>query len=57
MTAAQESRIAGHSAAVAGKHCLEYGAAEARSLLPPDPLANADHDEPRRTEAPATAAQ
>ncbi len=57
MTATQESRIVGHSAAVAEKHYLEYEAAEARSLLPPDPLVNVDYDEPRKTEVPARAAQ
>lgn len=34
----QESRIVGHSAAVAEKHYSEYDAREARHRLPPDPL-------------------
>jgi len=38
LTPAQESRIVGHSAAVAEKHYLEYEAKEARSKLPDDPL-------------------
>jgi hypothetical protein len=46
MTPAQESRIAGHSTAVAEKHYLEYEATEARALLPPDPLTEVDEDEP-----------
>jgi hypothetical protein len=45
------------TAAVAEKHYLEYEAAEARSLLPPDPLVDVDHDKPRKTEVPARAAQ
>jgi integrase len=38
MTAKQESKIVGHSAAVAERHYEEYEAAEARRLLPGDPL-------------------
>jgi len=38
MTPAQESRIVGHGVAIAEKHHLEYEAADARDLLPPDPL-------------------
>jgi len=40
LTPAQESRIVGHSAAVAEKHYLEYEAKEARSKLPDDPIAD-----------------
>ena len=38
LTPKQESKIVGHSAAVAEKHYSEYEAQEARALLPPDPL-------------------
>lgn len=38
LTPAQESRIVGHSSAVAEKHYLAYEAKEARTKLPDDPL-------------------
>ena len=41
LTAAQESRIVGHSPAVAEKHYSDYEAQEARDKLPPDPLQEA----------------
>jgi integrase len=52
MKPAQESRIVGHGVAVAEKHYLDYEAAEARHLLPGDPLQGTDDDEPRRTGVP-----
>jgi len=42
----QESRIVGHSAAVAEKHYSEYDAREARPRLPVDPLGDGDEGEP-----------
>jgi hypothetical protein len=46
LTAMEEGRIVGHSAAVAEKHYSEYEAREARHKLPPDPLTAAGADEP-----------
>ncbi len=56
MTAEQESRIVGHSTAIAEKYYLEYDAAEAHALLPPDPLAEAGgDDEPQSREGEESA--
>ena len=44
LTAMQESRIVGHSAAIAERHYSDYEAQEARAKLPPDPLTAAVAD-------------
>jgi len=51
LTAKEESKLVGHSAAVAEKHYDEHDAREARHKLPPDPMTTAGDDEPDESAA------
>jgi integrase len=54
LSAEQESRLVGHSAAVAERYYSEFEAEQARFKLPPDPLTTAPPEEPDEGDAART---